>query len=461
MATAYLQFLKSPSAAALSDKASLSYITTTTVISEPEAIVKHFTAQSRQLSKDDKVLHIIESSNGASIETETTLKFKTGGGAYLPGIDDNLLDERTVTFPVVHIVAFDAQQKISQIRLYWEQGTLLKQIEAIGRNGKNWPIRTGDRLIEAVKTSIKSSVENGTKGQDLPIREQSNISATRDPHASLQLFSPQDPNQDSRKAYDGPAVAPRASARPAPRDYGDLFVGEATADSPSQKRSSSPSKIDGRSVKAGASSKFQPNRLFDENIPMDAPQSPEKKKTYGQKYDHFAFGDGEDATHARHASKSGSSNKSVSHFQFEDFSTPLKIKEKSRPDQERHWGKPDADTHYKISDESPGLPAEKRRPTTNVDAARRGQDFGAHYTIVDKSPAGAPTPKPKVAARQELQPSWGFSEPTVEKKIYKTAGDGMGGRGARAWGIGDESDPEIQEKERRGRRAQAKAGADE
>lgn len=32
-----------------------------------------------------------------------------------------------------------------------------------------------------------------------------------------------------------------------------------------------------------------------------------------------------------------------------------------------------------------------------------------------------------------------------EQKIYKTAGDGMGGRsGARSWGIGDDSDPDVQ-----------------
>lgn len=125
-----------------------------------------------------------------------------------------------------------------------------------------------------------------------------------------------------------------------------------------------------------------------------------------------------------------------------------------------HKPRPDADPHFRLTDDSPGLPSERRRPTTNVDAARRGQDFAAHYSIADKSPAGAPTPKPKVAAREELQPHWGFTEPVVEKKIYKTAGDGMGGRGARAWGIGDESDPEIVEKERRGRRGQTKAGAE-
>lgn len=341
MATSYLQFIKSPSESALANNASLSYITTTTTISEPATIIKHLRDQSKHLSKDEKVLNIIESSDGASIETETIIKFRTGGGAYLPGVDENLLDERTVTVPVVHIVKFDGQGKISQVRLYWEQGTLLKQVEAIGRNGRNWPIRAGEALIEAVKTSVKSgpqSESDSKNGQSLPVREPSkndSVSATRDPHASLQLFQSQ--NQDERQSYEQ-SVAPRASARPAPRNYGDLFVGDETEKSPESKRSSSPSKVDGRTVKANAGKKFTANRLFDENELPDPAASPERKKTYGQKYDHFAFGDGEEAVHNRHASKSGSSNKSVSHFNFEDFSTPLKVKEKHRPDQQRHWG---------------------------------------------------------------------------------------------------------------------------
>lgn len=52
-----------------------------------------------------------------------------------------------------------------------------------------------------------------------------------------------------------------------------------------------------------------------------------------------------------------------------------------------------------------------------------------------------------------------------QKKIYVTAGDGMGGRKAsgRAWGFGDESDPEVESETRpsaRSRRAQAGSGAD-
>ncbi|QIW97538.1 hypothetical protein AMS68_003056 [Peltaster fructicola] len=481
MASIYTDFLKSPNAATLSSKAILSYITTTTVLSDPTAIIKHLQAQAKQLSRDDKVLNVIESSNGVAIETETTLKFRAGGGAFLPGVDDNLLDEKTAVVPVVHIVTFDAQQKISAIRQYWEQGTLLKQVEAIGRNGRNWPIRDGKALVDTVKSSVKAdgstAASSGATGSEAS--RSVSVSATRDPHASLQLFSGRDANAE-RQTYDGPSVAPRASAKPAPRDYGELFTnGE---ESPSAKRSSSPSKIDGRTVKANSGKNFVANRLFDENTPVVESQSPEKKKkTYAQKYDHFAFGDGEEATQNRPTSKH---SKSTSHFSFEDFSTPPKFVEKPRPDQVRNWGagvdeddpersperreivhrpRPDAESHFEITDKSPAYPAKKNPPATTVDNTRRGQDFAAHYEIADESPAGAPKQKHNLAPRAELQPHWGFGTPSPDKKIYKTAGDGMGGRsGARTWGIGQEWAPENESEIRasaRSRRAQPQADA--
>lgn len=41
----------------------------------------------------------------------------------------------------------------------------------------------------------------------------------------------------------------------------------------------------------------------------------------------------------------------------------------------------------------------------------------------------------KRATRSDMEQHWAFSEPSKDKKIYKTAGDGMGGRksGAPAW----------------------------
>lgn len=123
-----------------------------------------------------------------------------------------------------------------------------------------------------------------------------------------------------------------------------------------------------------------------------------------------------------------------------------------------------------MTDDSPSVPAEKGRPTTNVDNARRGQDFGAHYEISDRSPAGGDARQQHKAnsnaQRSNLEAHWDFGTPVQEKKIYKTAGDGMGGRGGRSWGLGDESDPEVEKdirataRARRAQQSQTGAGAE-
>jgi hypothetical protein len=344
-AATYQAFLATPNASALAPNASINYITTTTAIHEPAAIVKHLQIQQKQVvKKDEKILFTLESDNGVCLETEITLQFNNGGGAFLPGMDENVIDERVVTFPLVHIVNFDANGKIAQMRLYWDQGTLLKQVEAIGRTGRNWPIREGEKLVEAVKSSISATGYTGSspagRGQhDVVINQHKrgeSVTATRDPHATLALFAPRDTSADAGSAYDGPTFSTRPSAKPAPRDYGELFVGEETS-AGGDYRDSSPTRIDGRAVKAGAGKHVLGNRLFDEDDPLSQKSPPGGKKTYEQKYDHFAFGNGEDAKQQR-PSSDRSNGKSQATFSFEDFATPPKVIEKNKPDYQRHWG---------------------------------------------------------------------------------------------------------------------------
>ena len=153
-----------------------------------------------------------------------------------------------------------------------------------------------------------------------------------------------------------------------------------------------------------------------------------------------------------------------------------------------HAPRPDIDPHFSLGGESP-LPTKptsqqrQRSPNLSQDLSqseepankntglhvnnnRRGDDFGAHYSMTDDQPSSniPSTNKAKRATRSDMEPHWGFSEPAEkEKRIYKTAGDGMGGRsGAREWGIGDDSDPDVQADIRRttrSRRVQADAGA--
>lgn len=99
----YQNYLATPSLAALSpDATSLNYITTLTTINSAPSIIKHLSAHERVLKKKkETVLTAIESQDAICLDVETTLEFISGGGAYLPGLDDNFLVDRVVTFPMV------------------------------------------------------------------------------------------------------------------------------------------------------------------------------------------------------------------------------------------------------------------------------------------------------------------------------------------------------------------------
>lgn len=98
----YLSFLSKPTGAVLNVEASLNYISTLTTINSSAAIVKHFAAFERVLKKKgEKVLDAIESDNALCLEVDTTIEFLTGGGAYLPGLEENFLADRILTFPIV------------------------------------------------------------------------------------------------------------------------------------------------------------------------------------------------------------------------------------------------------------------------------------------------------------------------------------------------------------------------
>lgn len=98
----YERFLSSPTSGVLSPDVSLSYITTTTSITGSEQVIKHLSNQEKAVKKKgDKILSIVETPDTVVLDVETTLEFVTGGGAYLPSLDDNFLADRVVTFPTV------------------------------------------------------------------------------------------------------------------------------------------------------------------------------------------------------------------------------------------------------------------------------------------------------------------------------------------------------------------------
>ena len=106
----YQEFLRNPTTGVLAANATLAYVPTLTVIHEPTPILKHFAAQAKQLrKKGEKVLSCVESANGLCVEVATTLEFLSGGGAYLPALDDNFLADKLVMFPIVRAAGFNRQ----------------------------------------------------------------------------------------------------------------------------------------------------------------------------------------------------------------------------------------------------------------------------------------------------------------------------------------------------------------
>jgi hypothetical protein len=324
-------------------------------------------------------------------------------------------------------------------------------IDVIGKTGRNWPIRDGKDQIKLITSSVKSAGK--TQGDELPehIRSRGNSSnITRDPHASLSLF---EPRQKMEHEPMPPVVAPKASAKPPPRNYHDLFNGHDSDQSPaaeSRDPAEPPSK-NPRAPKAGAAKNYAPSRLFDadEDGPaLDKPRGTENMhRPNAARYHHFDFAEPDaDAEHPPakplrevRAAKHGSN------WNFDDFVTPQKVipTKVLRNNEVRHWGnsddenmnspmltktvdKPrkDAETHFEFEDDgtpqgerrlvgrprgqgqNTGLslykndmfdddeevPAGASKPSL-ANVRERGKVFDPHFTMTDDSPAGKPAPE--------------------------------------------------------------------
>ncbi|KAH7370678.1 hypothetical protein BKA65DRAFT_22190 [Rhexocercosporidium sp. MPI-PUGE-AT-0058] len=445
---AYQQFLAAPKESALASNASLHYITTLVTLNGSAAIIKHLGIQSHDLKKkEEKILDVVEAADALAVEVHTTVEFVTGGGSYLPGLDDNFLADRVVTFPVIHMVSFNPDGKIQQIRQSWDQGSLLKLIDVIGKSGRNWPIRDGMDQIKLIASSVKSAGKVASNdGQETKRSRGNSTNVTRDPHASLSLFQPRDKNyNDSLPAV----VAPRSSAKPAPRNYHDLFVGQesneaspAVATRPELSRE--PTDSSSIAPKGGAGKNYHPSRLFD--LPHEDVPSPDKKGNPA-KYEHFNLGEvSEDRAEKRPPLKEVKSAKHSSQWNFDDFNTPQRVVPSKvlRTNDVRHWGtsddevvdspvkmkkvdKPrkDAETHFEFQDDgTPDGPRLIGRPRgagandgmgiyknnmfdeeeaatagpepvkpTLANVKERSKDFNPQFAMTDDSPAGKQGPQ--------------------------------------------------------------------
>ncbi|CAH0049838.1 unnamed protein product [Clonostachys solani] len=457
MAAAYKQFLAAPSSSLLADSASLHYIPTTTTFSGAAEIIKHLNSVQKQLKiKKQDILTVIEGESAAVIEVDTTLEFITSGGAYLPGLDDNFLTDRVAYLPITHIVFFNAAGKIAQIRLQWDQGALLKQIEIIGKSGRNWPIKDNREQIKLIQ-SCQKVVAAGTGAGSIPQNQNETLNRTRgnsthalrDPHATLHMMASREEIENESMAS---VVSPFGGKRPQQRSFTQILGDEPEEqDSPSVNRHSTVSP-----AKAGQGKNFQPMRLFDreqedpedEDTPKGRPSS-QYIRPNPRKFQHFDFADGSDPQDAPEAGVTidkRQKSKHDSQWDFEDFVTPSKPKPSKgvRYQDVRHWdtdrealkgetpappagkGRRDAESHFELQDDGErvvhpnnknmrqrgsvhndqlnlykdrtlqeGASPEPNKALGNItNLAHRGKDFDPHFTMTDD-----PSPEEASASR--------------------------------------------------------------
>jgi hypothetical protein len=337
----------------------------------------------------------------------------------------------------VHIVNFE-NGLIKEARLYWDQSNILKQLGVIGRTGRNWPIKDGAEQIVMITESVSRQSSKVVKSiPQTPERSRSKRaeSATRDPHASLQLFSPADEQPEQERIR-----APRTSSafKPPSRDLEDI-IGEKGDQSLEPVK---PPKF------PGSFSRRQTLDLGEhmkEDDIADTPiTNPKKTKIVDpSKYQHFELTDEPDnsAPTAPEMKPAKSTHKNT--WDFEDFTTPEKRPMKMRRDDVRSFDFSEEDAAEK---KPKALSNVTNTDNNNRNAVANGRGVNtSHFEIGDRSPAsGAPIAKKKLGRnlQREQESDDGsddfFSSFGQEKAVsgIRIAGNGQGQNKSipREWG---------------------------
>ncbi|KAK9312519.1 hypothetical protein V1522DRAFT_366676 [Lipomyces starkeyi] len=221
---AYVTFLNSPQATHLLPNARVTYVTSSQVFDGTEAILSNAILNARHVKKSEKIISTHIASNSIVLETVTTIEFVNGTGSYVTGLDKNFVVDNTVILPVIHTVIFEAD-KIKSIRLFWDQGTMLKQLNIIGSRGNIWPIVSGrdqEKLMISDVVPSSKLVPVGEKTETFSPRNQLDISQLE---PEIEVVLPR------------PAVIPTAaSSKPQSRSLEDMIDSQAGPTPPSPRR---------------------------------------------------------------------------------------------------------------------------------------------------------------------------------------------------------------------------------
>ena len=261
----------------------------------------------------------------------------------------------------------------------------------IGSRGKNWPIKEGKDQIRLI-TSTGPVAD--TASSSSYARKQS---ASR-PHTSVEpyaAYTEDDP--EKTPTFKSPPTAPRALARPPPRDFGELLSG-GEPDTASDGGPPSPTKSDIIAPKIGAGKNYHENRLF-ESVPgegMDKYISP-----HPTKYSHFEFGASTDDSGPKPSPPKARTTKHQSQWDFADFVTPAKVVPSRQQGGARSFSFDDDNDE----DDSQAAPAHMSREQetpmrkTSANAGPPRRDAATHFELQDdgEAPEGS-------RARQAVKP---------------------------------------------------------
>ena len=307
----------------------------------------------------------------------------------------------------LHVVHFDQQRKIDQIRLHWDQAALLKDVEVIGARGKNWPIKPGKDQARLVASEIKASlgsesprsVSRAESSGDMPEPNgERRKNASKDPHASLALFA-----ADDYEKPDTPRPNPsstRSSGKPPPRHYNELFGGGGGSDTPRSSVSRGTSFAGGPQSaekpspkKVSTARNFHSSRLFGESESNQAGSDERIPRPNPKKFDHFDLGEGgrneNDGNSQAPSSPSKHKSKHLSQWDFDDSAAPQKPPHRVRGQDVRHFGWSD--------DEVAETPAQTKR------GGQARRDVATHFEFKDSSTPQAERKRPAPRTKGTLQ----------------------------------------------------------
>ncbi|KAL1954696.1 hypothetical protein VTO42DRAFT_800 [Malbranchea cinnamomea] len=372
----YERFLARPDPDLLSVDVSLNYITTASTFNGRDDVAKHLVRQNSIVSKKAvKILGAVEGPRSLCLDVEFTVEFVGGGGAYLLTLDENFIIDRVVTFPLIHIVHFDNDQKISQIRLYWDQGSLLKQLDVIGAHSRNWPICDGAEQLRLIKASAEKHVESSSeenrerKNHAHGAPERPSKKHPKENEATFSLFESLSLGEDRPIS-----TTARGSAKPAPRDYTEIFGG----DDPDV----TPTKPEKGPLKGTAGHRHNQSRIFEEEDNDNKRTVPQTPLTNSKKYSHFEFGESEAPTPT-----SKTNSKKYNHFEFGEAEVPISA---AKPSQAKSF------SHFEFGEEAPAPAAPQQNKVDN------------HFEL-GEDPQRAPQQVP-ARARTKHMSQWDFED---------------------------------------------------